>query len=833
MIFKTQITKKFLATSATLAILGSTISMPINVLSAEAAEAVQTAVATTVGPELINKDTSIENNRFKNYTVAGGATGTFEPMDGMDLTGTNPSWFELGGQRNVVVAKANPFSYYIHEVSAMDQATGYTTVTIDTTVGKTYAFSYSYTLANYYASTASANSMLLLATGVLRFDGNPQNYKTYNKAGNLEGSTTGSDTIEFKATDVKTTLYMHPTYTKMNEKGGQHYASLTNTSVKQINTEVDTQEEARLAVNKLFNNGDPGAAIKTLTDQAAIHEAQLLVYKVTDTNKKSELQVLINRAQNQLNARLAIANLFENGNVNGKIKASTDQAAVNAAQNLVDKVAGNLGKSPLQTDLNKAKNQLASLENEAEIARQDAAVKAVKALFNNDNVAGTIKSSLTQNSIENAKGLVAAVTDLAKKAELTAQIAEAQKQLDAKTTEASAEQARQEAAKKAVEGLFNNNDVTGAIKGSTTQAAINNAKNLVAAVTDVAKKKVLEAQIAEAQKQLDAKTTEALAEQARQEAAKKAVEGLFNNNDVTGTIKNNTTQEAINNAKELVATIQDAGKKAILEAQITEAQKQLTAKSELTGKVDIFTLQKDRYLTGTYSGTGVSAMSVDVNGVRYYGGTVKDGTFSFYALDKIWSAGDIVTVNLHGADKSIKKSFPVTIKAATKITQNAYQVKDSNITGTFDNLEITKMNIKVNDVTYWGGTLANGEFKFYALDKITSATDVVSLNFYNAQNELIISKNLTISAPVVTSGEITSANLAVGDKNIVGTITGDIKSFGVIIDGTTYNGGTVAADGTFKFYVADKKFAVGSAITIIGYDKSKNILSEMTLPVTK
>ncbi|MBC1779145.1 immunoglobulin-like domain-containing protein, partial [Listeria booriae] len=250
------------------------------------------------------------------------------------------------------------------------------------------------------------------------------------------------------------------------------------------------------------------------------------------------------------------------------------------------------------------------------------------------------------------------------------------------------------------------------------------------------------------------------------------------------------------------------------------------------GKGNTFTLQQDRYLTGTYTGDATS-MSVDINGKRYYGGTVKNGEFSFYALDKIAKDTDEVLVNLHGADKSIQTTFAVVVKSPTKITSNAYKLKDSNITGTFNNTDITKMNVVVNGKTYWGGTVTNGEFKFYALDKITSATDDVTMNFFNANNELIISKNLTITAPVVTSGDIISATLAVGDKNIVGTITGDIKSFGVTIDGTTYNGGTIAADGTFKFYVADKKFTADSVITIVAYDKSKNTLSEMDIVVSK
>ncbi|MBC1605500.1 hypothetical protein HCJ39_12330 [Listeria rocourtiae] len=624
---------------------------------------------------------------------------------------------------------------------------------------------------------------------------------------------------------------------------GDIYAGKSEAQLAKDNATIN----ARTAVNNLFENQDPTGKIRADLTQAEIDAAQKLVFLVGSATERLPIGDDLKKAQTQLDERNAqekaeqeaienvVKALFNNNDVTGTIKDTTNQALIDNAKELVATVKDAGKKAELEAQIAEAQKQLDAKAGaaEEELARQEAATKAVKELFNNNDVTGTIKDTTNQEAINKAKELVAAVTDTDKKAELEAQIAEAQKQLDAKT-EAAEELARQEAATKAVKELFNNNDATGTIKDSTSQEAINKAKELVAAVTDTDKKAELEAQIAEAQKQLDAKT-EAAEELARQDAAIKAVEELFNNNDVTGTIKDSTSQEAINKAKELVAAVTDTDKKAELEAQIAEAQKQLTEKEtkvEVTGKGNTFILQQDRYLTGTYTGD-VASMSVEVNGKIYYGGTVKDGEFSFYALDKLTSASDKVTVNLHSADKTIQASFPVVVKEATKVTQSSFKVKDSYITGTFNNSDITKMGIVVNGKAYWGGTVADGAFKYYALDKITSPTDEVVLNFYNANNELIISQNLVITAPVATSGEITSANLAIGDKNITGTITGDIKSFGVTIDGTTYNGGTIATDGTFKFYVADKKFTANSVITIVAYDKTKNVLSEMNIVVSK
>ncbi|MBC2240568.1 immunoglobulin-like domain-containing protein [Listeria booriae] len=847
--------KKMLNVLTAKAIIISSISGAVLTpsLSALAAEGQNVVGAATTESDLISKDLSLENNRFKNFVISSAYTNTPNAATAFQMTGTDPNWYAMNGQTFRMVNKANPFSYYLPETFLISQATGSTAVIIDTEVDKTYVFDYSYSLSNSNAKTASANSKLSMEVGVSQYGGDKIKYNTYSLAGNQETKLTDKAQIEFKATSTKTIVYMNAGYTSMNTSGAKHFASLDSYSLKAAKDPAEEQAQlvAEQAVADLFVSEDVNGTIKDSTTQEAINTAKELVAAITDADKKAELEVQLAEAQKQVDAKTAeneaeqgrqetatdaVKDLFSNNDVTGTIKDNTTQDAINTAKELVAAITDAVKKAELEAQLAEAQKQVDAKTEDtaAEQARQETATNAVKELFNNNDVTGTIKDSTTQEAINTAKELVAAITDAAKKAELEAQLIEAQKQVDAKTSEA-AEQARQETATDAVKELFNNNDTTGTIKDNTTQEAINNAKELVAAITDADKKAELEAQLTEAQKQVDAKTAENEAEQGRQETATDAVKDLFNNNDTTGTIKDNTTQEAIDNAKELVATITDADKKAELEKAITEAQKQLTEKEtkvEVTGKGNTFTLQQDRYLTGTYTGD-VASMSVDINGKRYYGGTVKNGEFSFYALDKIAKETDEVLVNLHGADKSIQTTFAVVVKSPTKITSNAYKLKDSNITGTFNNTDITKMNVVVNGKTYWGGTVANGEFKFYALDKITSATDEVTMNFFNANNELIISKNLTITAPVVTSGEITSATLAVGDKNIVGTITGDIKSFGVTIDGTTYNGGTIAADGTFKFYVADKKFTADSVITIVAYDKSKNTLSEMNIVVSK
>ncbi|STY40595.1 toxin Cry1Ac domain D-VI-related protein [Listeria booriae] len=214
----------------------------------------------------------------------------------------------------------------------------------------------------------------------------------------------------------------------------------------------------------------------------------------------------------------------------------------------------------------------------------DKAEASVKALFNNNDVKGTIKDATNQKAIDDARTLVNAVTDATKKAELEKNLKEAQEQLDARNVAEAAEKARQEAADASVKNLFNNNDVNGTIKDATNQTAIDDAKKLVDAVTDATKKAELEKNLKEAQEQLDARNVAEAAEKARQEAADASVKNLFNNNDVNGTIKDTTNQKAIDDAKKLVDAVTDPTKKAELENILKEAQDQLDARNAVAAE---------------------------------------------------------------------------------------------------------------------------------------------------------------------------------------------------------------------------------------------------------
>ncbi|MBC1459208.1 toxin Cry1Ac domain D-VI-related protein, partial [Listeria newyorkensis] len=367
------------------------------------------------------------------------------------------------------------------------------------------------------------------------------------------------------------------------------------------------QEAALKAVNELFNSDKPSTdAIKDITNQDAIDAAQKLVDAVTDGAVKAQLQKDLDRAQELLDARnaelaaekarqeaalKAVNELFNSDKpATDAIKDITNQDAIDAAQKLVDAVKDPVVKAQLQKDLDRAQ-ELLDERNEASLSekeRQEAAQKAVNELFNDNKPAtDAIKDTTDQATIDAAQKLVDAVKDETVKAQLQKDLDRAQELLDERNAANAAEKARQEAAQKAVNELFNSDKPsTDAIKASTNQDAIDAAQKLVDEVKDPTVKAQLQKDLDRAQELLDARNAELAAEKARQEAAQKAVNELFNDNKPsTDVVKDTTTQASIDTAQKLVDEVKDPTVKAQLQKDLDRAQELLNERMSTVGTI--------------------------------------------------------------------------------------------------------------------------------------------------------------------------------------------------------------------------------------------------------
>ncbi|MBC1814101.1 hypothetical protein HCA60_16525, partial [Listeria booriae] len=350
-----------------------------------------------------------------------------------------------------------------------------------------------------------------------------------------------------------------------------------------VKTEVQAQDKAREAVNNLFENKDPKGKITDSLTQAEIGAAQGLVDQVKDTTKKAELQKDLDEAQKQLTAKkeaeekarqaaaeAALKALFYGNDVNGTIKDTTNQAAIDNVQGLIDVVTDPIIKAALQKDLDHAQAlldaRIAAELDAADKGQQLIATFLVNQLFqNNDPLTDEIKNITDQLAIDTAQSQIDLVKVSTVREALQQTLDRAQELLDARNREAT-----EKAAEKAVNELFKDNKpATGVIKDTTNQDTIDAAQKLVDKVTDPTIKAALQKDLDKAQELLDAKLAAEKAEKDAEAAAKKAVEELFQtNNPATGVIKDTTNQGAIDAAQQLVDKVTDPTIKAALQKDL-------------------------------------------------------------------------------------------------------------------------------------------------------------------------------------------------------------------------------------------------------------------------
>ncbi|MBC6316661.1 toxin Cry1Ac domain D-VI-related protein, partial [Listeria grandensis] len=487
-------------------------------------------------------------------------------------------------------------------------------------------------------------------------------------------------------------------------------------------------DNAREAVNNLFTNKDPNGNITGTMTQADIDAAQALINKVTDPTKKAALQADLNKAQKQLNdnatqteaenkAREAVNNLFTNKNPNGNITSTVTQADIDAAQALINKVTDPTKKAALQTDLNKAQDQLNDRTTQAEA--ENKAREAVNNLFTNKNPNGNITGTMTQADIDAAQALINKVTDPTKKAALQADLNKAQKQLNDNTTQAEAENK----AREAVNNLFTNKNPNGNITGTMTQADIDAAQALINKVTDPTKKAALQADLNKAQKQLNDNATQTEAEN----KAREAVNNLFTNKNPNGNITSTVTQAAIDAAQALVNQVTDPTKKAGLQKDLDKAKAQFASKGTL--KPDDFVLGTTS-ITGSYSGD-VDRITLSKDGVESGNATKTNGTFRFYVGPGIQKDQSLYMVAYDKNGREIaREKVNIASVSTGQITPTAMTIPgDANITGTYTG-DVSRIEVTITDEDgvsklYKGGTVANGTFRFYSFDKTKSPKDII------------------------------------------------------------------------------------------------------------
>jgi LPXTG-motif cell wall-anchored protein len=183
-----------------------------------------------------------------------------------------------------------------------------------------------------------------------------------------------------------------------------------------LQKEIDKAKDmlnAKDKVDGLFADEAHTDIIDGLT-QGNIDDAQKAVDKLPNGDLKEELQKEIDKAQDMLDAKDKVDNLFNDKKDN--LVDGVTQKDIDKAQDAVDKLPDGTLKDELQKEIDKAQDMLNAKD-------------AVGDLLDKD---GNLNSGITQEDIDKAQDLVNKLSDGELKDELQTIIDNAQKQLDEK-----------------------------------------------------------------------------------------------------------------------------------------------------------------------------------------------------------------------------------------------------------------------------------------------------------------------------------------------------------------------------------------------------------------
>ncbi|MBC6314154.1 beta strand repeat-containing protein [Listeria grandensis] len=576
---------------------------------------------------------------------------------------------------------------------------------------------------------------------------------------------------------------------------------------------------ARASVNDLFISNNPANHIKDTTVQATIDAAQVKVNAITnDTAQKNELQVYINKAQEELNARTAAATkeaeattavngLFIDNNPTNHIKDTTTQAKIDAAQLKVDAVTDTTKKAELQTHVDKAQTELDA---------KNTAKASVDALFSDAPTNTKLKPSTTQAMINDASAKVNALPASAEKTAMQADITKANTLFEAitpttlsdLTTESTTlsgfgepnsaiviKNGDTQIASGSVSSdgtyLFN---ITKLAAGSTITATVTKASN---GKTSSASKTVQDTSIVTTK--IDAMTV-----------ASTTVSGTGEPN-ATIVIKNGSTQIAsgstAGDGKFLFFVTPQAGGSTITATVTKTSNGKISSASTTVVDNAIVSTTMGALTTDSTSVTGVgepNSAIVIKNGSTQIasGSTAGDGKYLFYVTPQ--AAGSTITATVTKASngKTSSASQVVADSGIAPTKMNALTSNSTTITGTGEpNAAIV---IKNGNTQIASGSVAgDGKFLFNITKQAGGST--ITATVTKASNGKTSTATQTIPIATTTIGALTTDSILVsgtGERN--GTI--------VIKNGATQiASGSVSSTGTYSLSIA--KQAAGATIT--------------------
>ena len=225
----------------------------------------------------------------------------------------------------------------------------------------------------------------------------------------------------------------------------------------------------------------------------------------------------------------------------------------------------------------------------------------------------------------------------------------------------------------------------------------------------------------------------------------------------------------------------------------------------------------DVNITGTYTGD-MSLGRLTVNGkVVSWGGSFKDGQFSYYVGVGKLKVGDKVVLDGYNKEKELidSKEIEVISESSGSIDQvDTYKLGDSTITGSYTG-DIHKGKLVVNgEVISWGGTYKDGKFSYYVNSQIIKAGDQATIQGYDKfDTPLGDPQPVTIGEQL---GQLTEAHRVGISTVIEGNYTGDVYQGILLVNGEKVSQGGSFKDGKFSYHVGNLKVSEDDQVVLMG-----------------
>jgi len=277
------------------------------------------------------------------------------------------------------------------------------------------------------------------------------------------------------------------------------------------------------------------------------------------------------------------------------------------------------------------------------------------------------------------------------------------------------------------------------------------------------------------------------------------------------------------------------GDKVVLDGYNKEKElidsKEIEVISESSGSIDQVDTYKlgDSTITGSYTGD-IHKGKLVVNGeVISWGGTYKDGKFSYYVNSQIIKAGDQATIQGYDKfDTPLGDPQPVTIGEQLGQLTEAHRVGISTVIEGSYTGDVYQGILLVNgEKVSQGGSFKDGKFSYYVGNLKVSEDDQVVLMGANNRGQQIPGSEIDVTIQTPTA-EINELTYKIGTQTIKGAYGSDtqVHQGHLFVNGKLISKGGSFKDGAISYYVKPDLIKADDQVTMNFYDGSGNLLAE-------